>query len=239
MNARHAARELALLTLFQLDARPEDGKALEKSNLKDLILLAIRALVAQAEQQIQNSAESLAEVSRHLIELEQEHPSNLATPIDAPIHPVPIPTTREMVEKIETCLQAAEWVHEALRIPLLSALGRREDVQNYTIRLVRLVKQHQKEFESLISELSAEWRVERLAKMDLTLLLLAACEMKYVADVDPGVAINEAVELAKQFSSEDSHRFINGILGAMAERIEPVAEGSPQEDATPEDLSHV
>lgn len=232
MNARRAARELALLTLFQLE-KQEDPKSLEKSSLRDLMLSAIRTLVEQAREQIQSAADSMAQVSRSLIEFEQEHPDNLATPIGVESQPVPIPTTREMVEKIETCLQGAEFVYEALRIPLLSLLSQKEEVQNYAIRLIRLVRQYQKEFDVILNELSEEWRVERLVKMDRYILLMAACEMKYVGDVDVRVAINEAVELAKQFSTPESHRFINGVLGRLAERIGDKKEAAPELEGAP------
>ncbi|MCL5036722.1 MAG: transcription antitermination factor NusB [Chloroflexi bacterium] len=65
-----------------------------------------------------------------------------------------------------------------------------------------------------ITSLLDNWRLERLATVDLTILRLALYEIDYREDVPPVVAINEAVELAKKFGEADSGRFINGILGA-------------------------
>ena len=59
--------------------------------------------------------------------------------------------------------------------------------------------------------------VSRLGKVDLTILRLAVFEMKFDEDVPVGVAINEAVELAKKFSSDEAPAFINGVLGKAAQ----------------------
>ena len=68
----------------------------------------------------------------------------------------------------------------------------------------------------LIGEVSKGWKVSRMAKVDLTLLRLAVYEMKYQEDIPVKVAINEAVELAKQYGSDDSPAFINGVLAKLA-----------------------
>ena len=64
--------------------------------------------------------------------------------------------------------------------------------------------------------LKTGWTIERVSKVDLALLKLAIYEMKYADSVPDNVAINEAVELAKKYSSKDDASFINGILGAIS-----------------------
>lgn len=64
-----------------------------------------------------------------------------------------------------------------------------------------------------INESAKGWKTNRMGKVELTILRLAIYEMKYDEDVPMGVAINEAVELAKQYGQDDSPAFINGILG--------------------------
>lgn len=223
MNARTAARELALLTLFQMDKQgelPSESAGLQKLDLKELVLASVRALAAEAEDNIQTAADELAEVSRGLIQYEAEHPDNLARPIEAADLPVAIPTTREMIEKIEKCLQGAEFLFESLRIPELVALANQEDVQSYARRLMGLVLDHQTELDEQLNKHMEDWRMDRLVKMDRYILRLAAAEMRHIDSVDLGVSINEAVELAKQFSSEESYRLINGILGSLAEELQ-------------------
>lgn len=66
-----------------------------------------------------------------------------------------------------------------------------------------------------ISRLSTNWRLERMPRVDLTILRLAAFEIIHRGDIPKTVAINEAVELAKRFGAEDSASFVNGILDKL------------------------
>ena len=63
------------------------------------------------------------------------------------------------------------------------------------------------------------WKFERIAKVDLSILRLAIYELLYRNDIPPIVSINEAIDLSKVFSNPDSKRFINGILDKMKDRI--------------------
>ena len=71
------------------------------------------------------------------------------------------------------------------------------------------------EIDVLLNETSRGWKTKRMSRVDLTALRLAVYEMKY-GETPIGVAINEAVELAKRFSSDEAPAFINGVLGAYA-----------------------
>jgi transcription antitermination factor NusB len=215
MNARRAARELALLSLFQ----QSDSADAPTLAIKDMVLASVRALSAEAESQIQSAADQLADVSRYILHLEAESPVNLESPIDAPMKAVPIPTTREMVEKIEECLQSAEFLFEALRLPELIALVRQDDVQAYAQKLMDLVRKHRASLDEQLNKHMADWRMERLHRMDAIILRLAVAEMRFAPNVDLSVSINEAVDLSKQFSSEESYRLINGVLGSLANEI--------------------
>ena len=72
------------------------------------------------------------------------------------------------------------------------------------------------EIDAAIGEASTGWKVSRMAKVDLALIRLAVYEMKYEEDVPVKVAINEAIELAKQYGSDDSPAFVNGVLAKLA-----------------------
>ncbi|MBE6834817.1 MAG: transcription antitermination factor NusB [Ruminococcaceae bacterium] len=78
----------------------------------------------------------------------------------------------------------------------------------------------QEEIDSLISEYSLNWKINRIPKVSLSILRLAICEMLYVDSVPVNVSINEAVELAKTFASTDDASYINGILGSIAKKID-------------------
>ncbi len=72
------------------------------------------------------------------------------------------------------------------------------------------------EIDEKLSAASKGWKLERMGKTDLTILRLAVYEMFYDEDIPVGVAINEAVELAKNFGGEESPSFINGVLGKLS-----------------------
>lgn len=72
------------------------------------------------------------------------------------------------------------------------------------------------EIDSMINEAAHGWKTSRMGKVDLTLIRLAVYEIKYEDDIPVGVSINEAVELAKKYGTDDSFAFVNGILAKFA-----------------------
>lgn len=115
----------------------------------------------------------------------------------------------------------------------------------YAASLVSGVDAHVKPIDAILERYSENWAVERMPSLDRAILRLAAFEMAHVDEVPISVTINEAVELAKEFGGEDeSPRFVNGVLGRIAEYLEehgclPGEEPSVQEaaDAQPEPQS--
>ena len=90
----------------------------------------------------------------------------------------------------------------------------KKEIPAYLLTLVNGVREHQDELDKQINGLLASgWTISRLAKPDLVILRLAVFEMQYVDNVPAVVAINEALELTKTFSSDKSRKFINGALG--------------------------
>ena len=79
--------------------------------------------------------------------------------------------------------------------------------------MAQLTYDNRDEIDKIISENSVGWKIERLPKVTLAIMRLAFCELLYVPSVPTGVTINEAVELAKKFASQEDASFINGILG--------------------------
>lgn len=81
------------------------------------------------------------------------------------------------------------------------------------------VFEHLSEIDEMIEKCATNWSFSRIAKVDLSILRLAIYELKYT-DVPQKVAVNEAVEIAKAYSTEKSPKFINGILGSVIKEIE-------------------
>lgn len=96
----------------------------------------------------------------------------------------------------------------------------RENDQDYIEEKYRHIIEKLPEVDGIIDEASKGWKISRMARVDVTILRLAAYEMKFDEDVPVKVAINEAVELAKQFGGDESSGFINGILGKIAESLD-------------------
>ena len=78
------------------------------------------------------------------------------------------------------------------------------------------ILQRLEEIDGLINQYAKGWTTERMSKVDLTIIRLAVYEIKFDEDFPAGVAINEAVELAKRYSSETGPAFINGVLAKVA-----------------------
>ncbi|HIY64218.1 MAG TPA: transcription antitermination factor NusB [Candidatus Mediterraneibacter stercoripullorum] len=91
-----------------------------------------------------------------------------------------------------------------------------EKDKEYIRKKYEAVVSHVPEIDALINENTKGWKTSRMNKVDLTILRLGAYEMKWDDEIPTGVAINEAVELAKKFSGGDSPSFVNGVLGKLA-----------------------
>lgn len=89
-------------------------------------------------------------------------------------------------------------------------------VSEFTLTLAKGTEEHLAELDALIESKLKNWKLSRISKVSLAILRMAAFELQYVADVPMSVTINEAVELAKQYASEDDYAFVNGVLGAIA-----------------------
>ena len=94
----------------------------------------------------------------------------------------------------------------------------------YIVDVVKGVAAHLSEIDTLIEQNARGWSMQRISRMTMAVLRLAIYEMKYVPDVPIGAAINEAVELAKTYETEDTGAFVNGILGTIGRSLEQEAE---------------
>lgn len=87
--------------------------------------------------------------------------------------------------------------------------------KDYFLEIINGVINSLKEIDEIIESKAKGWTIDRMAKMDLPILRVAIYEMKHREDIPVSVSINEAVELAKKFGSDDSSRFVNGLLGQV------------------------
>ena len=94
------------------------------------------------------------------------------------------------------------------------------DLRDFATALARDTSERLSEIDPLIAATTERWRPERMAILDRLILRMAVCEMLRDAATPPVVVINEALELARTFTTEESVKFINGMLDAIRKKIE-------------------
>ena len=97
-----------------------------------------------------------------------------------------------------------------------------DDSREYMRELVTSVSDHRTEIDGQLDQSLTNWRLERLSVIDRNILRLAAAEMLYgnVEDVPPAVSIQEAIMLAEKYGTQESPRFVNGVLDALRKTVE-------------------
>jgi len=145
-----------------------------------------------------------------------EHPDNIQRPIEALDRPVHIPLTNEMKHKIDIMLESAEKTAAALEIAEMAALKEHSAVKDYIKRIIKEFSKNKDTVDGLIGRLSSGWDINRIFKMDKDILRIAVTELLYIKETPVKAVINEAVESAKKYSTEESASFVNGILAKAA-----------------------
>lgn len=95
-----------------------------------------------------------------------------------------------------------------------------EDTLKFAHELVLGVAAHLARIDSVIERHARGWSLERMANVDRNILRLAICELLFRPEIPPSVTIDEAVELAKKYSTAESGRFVNGVLGNIVKNLE-------------------
>lgn len=129
-------------------------------------------------------------------------------------------TRREIREQIFQILFGIEFYPEDEFLEQLAYFGdgrkMRDEDAAYIRNKVRSVAGQVREIDEMINAVAKGWKTKRMSKADLAIIRLAVYEIKFEEDIPTGVAINEAVELAKKFGTDQSSKFVNGILAKIA-----------------------
>jgi N utilization substance protein B len=96
-------------------------------------------------------------------------------------------------------------------------------------QLVRGVSTQAAELDAKLQPIAPEWPIDQIARMDRVILRMGLYELLFGTDVPPKVVINEAVELAKAFGSENSSKFVNGVLGTALRQLQPELADAPEQ----------
>ena len=124
-------------------------------------------------------------------------------------------TRRKARELALKFLYQTEYISESPDSELVAFCERaniNQEVQNFTQALIKKFLLHEKEVDELLKKISAHWAPDRMAVIDKNIIRLGICELLFDSTTPPKVVINEAVEIAKKFGTEESPDFINGIL---------------------------
>ncbi|OKH14310.1 transcription antitermination factor NusB [Fischerella major NIES-592] len=199
---RQIARELALLSLSHLPANP---KKLTEDQLPKLVLAAVRTLRSEVQDTLDNAVAELQRSNDRLLSSETR-----ASDLNV---------ARTMVKEAITSTQTAiNQLSAAVEFPELIQLANQDkEVSRYAIEIVRTIDEERKNIDQQISLALVDWQVTRLAQIDRDILRIAVAEILYLG-VPNSVAIDEAVELAKRYSGDEGHRFINGVLRRVTQQ---------------------
>lgn len=212
MQARRASRELTLITLSQLEQELEKIKI---EDFENIVLESVRLLANNAQEELSLATSGIAQIKNFLDEYENNHERNLNRPLDADNIPVEIPLTSDMTGYIDTLMQAVEKADYALEIAELTTLSQEVNVKKYLKKIVKNFLENKEEIDGTIKELAVGWDISRIFKIDKNILRIAITELKYLKEIPHKVVIDEALELAKKYSTDDSPSFINGILARV------------------------
>jgi N utilization substance protein B len=124
-------------------------------------------------------------------------------------------------EKVLQILYAYEMNHDGHKQTVLSLLEEVDDPSDkeFANELISKVIKYSDDFDKKIKERVANWEMNRIALVDKVLLRMGICELLYFPDIPPKVSINESIEIAKEYSTARSGKFINGILDAILSEL--------------------
>jgi len=195
MQPRRIARELALLGLSQMSREPEQ---LDEKQLSQMVLVAVRTLTDEINEALETASAELKRGSDRLLGSETRA--------------IDVRSSRTMVaEAIELTQKAINRIGVAVEIPEMIQLANQADVRAYAIEILQAIRRRQVEIDEILVKSLKDWQINRLPRIDRDILRIAVTEMAFLGIPDR-VAINEAIELAKRYSDQEGHRFVNGVL---------------------------
>lgn len=121
---------------------------------------------------------------------------------------------REKVLQILYAYEMNKDSHQLLSIEILNEITDASD-KNLALELIRKVRENVDDLDDRITHRVNNWEMNRIALIDKILLRMGICEILYFPDIPPKVSINESIEIAKDYSTAGSAKFINGILDAV------------------------
>jgi N utilization substance protein B len=206
MQPRRISRELALLSLSQLPTNPE---RLDTQQLTNLILAAVRTLSSEIQEVLETASSELRRGNDRLLSSETRTTD--------------MQSAKAMVaDAIELTQKAINRLGSAVEIPEVIQLTNQQEVRTYALEILKTISRRRLEIDDSLSHALQDWQLNRLPHIDRDILRIAVAEIAFLGTPER-VAINEAVELAKRYSDDEGHRFINGVLRRVTDRMKAKA----------------
>jgi transcription antitermination protein NusB len=208
MQPRRIARELALLSASQM---PSTSEKLSQQELQSFILAAVRTLVGEVKDALEAASLELRRSSDRLDK--------------SRVFAADIQSAQAMLtDSLELAQTAINRLGTAVDLPELIQIANQHVVQDYALSMVQTLNERAKEIDEILEVSLVDWQLTRVAQVDRTILKIAVAEIHFL-DVPERVAINEAVELAKRYSTEDGHKFVNGVLRRVSRQLAGLPQG--------------
>lgn len=202
LQPRRIARELALLSLSQMPSTPD---RLDAQQMNNLVLAAVRTLTGEIQEALETAAAELQRGSDRLLTSETRASDVLSA--------------KAMVaDAIDLAQKAINRLGTAVEIPEMVQLTNQQEVRTYALEILKTINRRQVEIDQSLTQALQDWQLNRLAHIDRDILRISVAEITFLGIPDR-VAINEAVELAKRYSDDEGHRFINGVLRRVTDRL--------------------
>ena len=214
MQPRRIARELALLSIGQLSTSTQFS---ESQEIESAMTAAIRALSEEVRETLESASADLNRSSDRMLASEIK-----ATDISAARAMLndAIEMTQSAINRLGTTLELPEFIH----------IAQSPEVREFAFSLIRTCRTRRAELDDILTKALVDWQLSRLATIDRNILRLAVAEI-CILGIPDRVAINEAVELGKRYSTDEGHRFINGVLRRVTQNQKQPETASPLEIA--------
>lgn len=119
---------------------------------------------------------------------------------------------RELALEALYRLEITKEIPEEILRDIFTRVKITREIKGFTRELVLKTVENLRKCDQIIAQVTVNWKLDRIAIIDKNILRAAICEILYFPDIPPKVSIDEAIEIAKKYSTEDSGRFVNGIL---------------------------
>ena len=213
MNHRSAAREIAILAIPQL---PKDKDKLSNIEFNQITLALSRSLSDYAKKNIVSVSGDLMKIENFLLNAEIDHPDNEQH--TSQIKPVLIPDTSVLQKQVQSLKTAATELYNALELPELAVHTTQKQTTEYAYELLKNYIENKDKVNETIENAAQhrdkdkKWKLERMVRLDRDILRIATTELLLMKETPTEVICDEAVKIAEKYGSDESKKFVNGVL---------------------------